>query len=44
MSMRNYLISCAAVAVVTALAMLFVPGVSEAFEGIVLLFLSTNAS
>jgi len=44
MSTRKYLISCGAVAVVTAIAMLFVPGVSDTFEGIVLLFLSTNAS
>lgn len=44
MSLRTYLASCAAVAVVTALVMLFVPPVSDAFESILLLFLSTNAS
>ena len=44
MSLRNYLITCGAVAVVTALVMLFVPAVANAFEGLLLLFLSTNAS
>lgn len=44
MSMRNYLITCAAVAVVTVVLILAVPVVADTFEGILLLFLSTNAS
>lgn len=44
MTTKNYLIACGAVAVVTALCMLFVPPVAQAFEGLVLLFLSTFAT
>ena len=43
MSMRNYLIPCAVVAVTTAVLILALPAVADAFEGIQLLFLSTNA-
>ena len=44
MTMRNYLILCAAVAVVTSLSVLFVPGLSEAIETALLGFLASNAS
>ena len=43
MSMRTYLILCAAVALATALVVLFAPGVSENIERVVLGFLSRNA-
>lgn len=41
--MRNYLILCAAVVVLVPLLILFVPGVADVFETILLLFLSTTA-
>ena len=44
MMLRNYLMLCAAGAAITALAILLVPGVADAFEGILLAFLSSNAS
>ena len=44
MSLKNYLILCAALTVVTILAVTLVPGVAQAIEGAMLLFLSTNAS
>jgi hypothetical protein len=44
MNMKNYLILCAAVAVVTPLAILIIPGVSDAIEFAMLIFLSTTAS
>jgi len=43
MKATNYLLLCAIVAVVVAIAVRFVPGVSEAIEGTLLAFLSTNA-
>jgi len=43
MKAKNYLILCAAVAVVTSLSILFIPGVSESIEREGLTFLSTNA-
>lgn len=43
LSAKNYAILCVAVAVVTALVILFVPGLSESIEGRLLQFLSTNA-
>lgn len=43
MNTRNYLILCVAVSVVVALTILYVPGVSDTFEGRLLNFLSTNA-
>jgi hypothetical protein len=42
-SLRNYLLLCTGVAAAVALVVLFVPGASEAIEGIVLGFLSRNA-
>jgi hypothetical protein len=44
MKTKNYLILCAAVTIVTALTILFVPGVSDTIERELLTFLSTNAS
>ena len=44
MKTSKYLILCAAVTVVTALTILFVPGVSDTIESELLTFLSTNAS
>ncbi len=44
MAMRNYLILCAAVTVLTCLAVLFIPGLSEAIETALLGFLASNAS
>lgn len=43
MKTRNYLILCAGVSLVVAATMLFVPAASDAVEGLVLLFLSSNA-
>lgn len=43
MKAKNYLILCAVVAVVTSIAILFIPGVSEIIETALLGFLSTNA-
>lgn len=43
MKTRNYLILCMAVAVVTTLTILFVPGVSDTIETEMLTYLSTNA-
>jgi len=40
---RNYLILCGAISVVLILGLLYIPAVSDAVEGIMLLFLSTNA-
>ena len=44
MSTRTYLISCVAVAAVTALGMLLVPPLGQGFEYMVLLFLGTFAT
>jgi hypothetical protein len=41
--MRSYLVLCLAVSAVVCLAVLFVPGVSETVERLVLGFLSRNA-
>lgn len=43
MNGKNYLILCVAVSVVVALSILYVPGLSDTFEGRLLTFLSTNA-
>lgn len=43
MKAKNYLILCAAIAVLTSLTILFVPGVSDTIERRGLTFLSTNA-
>ncbi len=44
MTMRNYLILCAAGSVLTVLILLLLPGVGEAIEGFLIAFLSTNAN
>ncbi len=41
MKTKTYLVTCAAVTVVVALTMLFVPAVSDAVEGVMLAFLAT---
>ena len=43
MSMRSYLLLCLAVAVAVCLTVLFVPGVGDSIERVVLGFLSRNA-
>ncbi len=43
MSLKNYLLLCAGLSFALVLALLFVPGFSDAVEGLMLLFLSTNA-
>lgn len=44
MTTKNYLILCAAVAVVTPIAILLVPPISNAIETVMLVFLATTAS
>ena len=44
MSLRNYLITCLAVSVVTVVTILFVPGVADTLEGRLLGFLAANAA
>ena len=43
MSLKNYAITCAAVALLTAGLILFVPGLAETLETGLLVFLMTNA-
>jgi hypothetical protein len=43
MKTKTYLVVCLAVSVVTALAVLSVPGLDDTIEQYVLAFLSTNA-
>ena len=43
MKTKTYLIVCAALSVVVVVGVLFVPGVSDTIEGLVLGFLSSNA-
>jgi len=40
---KNYLILCAAVALVTAMSILFIPELSDTIESRMLTFLATNA-
>ncbi|MGD8417184.1 MAG: hypothetical protein PVH91_09020 [Pseudomonadales bacterium] len=44
MTAKNYLLLCLAVVVLVPLLVMFVPGVAQAFETILLTFLSTTAS
>ena len=44
MTLRNYLILCAAGSVLTVLTLLLVPGVGETIEGLLIAFLSTTAN
>ena len=41
---KNYLILCAAITVVVVLGLLYVPGVSDTVEQVMLVFLSITAS
>ena len=43
MKARNYLILCASISAVIAIALLYVPGMSDTVEQYMLYFLSTNA-
>ena len=43
MKTKTYLITCVAVSLVVSLAILFVPGVSEAIETEMLTFLAANS-
>ena len=43
MTIRNYLMLCAALALLTCLAIIVVPGVGDFFETIMLVFLATTA-
>lgn len=44
MTLRNYLILCAAGAVVTVLVLLIAPSIGEAIEGALIAFLSSTAN
>jgi hypothetical protein len=44
MTLRNYLILCAAGALLTVLVLALVPSVGETIEGLLIAFLSTNAN
>ncbi len=44
MTLRNYLILCAAGSVLTVLVLLLSPGIGEAIEGALIAFLSANAT
>ena len=43
MKTKNYLALCAAVTVAVVLSVLYVPGLSDTIEQVLLVFLSTNA-
>ncbi len=43
MQTRNYLFLCGAVTLAVVVSLLFIPGLSDRVEQIMLLFLSTNA-
>ena len=44
MKTKNYLLLCAAIAVVVVLGLLYVPGASDTVEQVLLAFLATTAS
>ena len=44
MTLRNYLILCAAGSVLTVLVLLLMPGVGESIEAFLIAFLSSNAN
>ncbi len=44
MTMKNYLILCAAGSILTIAVLLLVPSVGETIEGALIAFLSTNAN
>ncbi len=43
MTMKNYLILCAAITATVVLSVLYIPGLSDAIEQALLIFLATNA-
>jgi hypothetical protein len=43
MTMKNYSILCAAITVTVVLSVLYIPGLSDAIEQVMLVFLATNA-
>ncbi len=43
MKINTYLITCVAISLVVSLTILFVPGVSDTVEGVMLAFLAANA-
>lgn len=43
MTTKNYLLLCVGLSAVLVLALLLIPGFSDTVEGLMLLFLSTNA-
>jgi len=44
MTLRNYLILCATGSLLSVLVLLLVPGVGETIEGLLIAFLSSNAT
>ncbi len=44
MTLRNYLILCAAGSLLAVLILLLVPSIGESIEGLLIAFLSTNAN
>jgi hypothetical protein len=44
MTLRNYLILCAAGSLLTVLVLLLVPSIGETVEGLLIAFLSSNAT
>jgi len=44
MTLRNYLILCAAGSLLTVVILLLVPSLGQAIEGFLIAFLSTNAT
>lgn len=44
MTLRNYLILCAAGSLLTVLILLLVPGIGETIEGLLIAFLSSTAN
>ena len=43
MTMKNYSILCAGITVTVVLGVLYIPGLSDAIEQVLLVFLATNA-
>lgn len=43
MKAKTYAAVCGGLSLITVLAVLFIPGVSDAIEGLVIAFLSSNA-
>jgi len=43
MTMKNYLLLCALITVVVVVGVLYIPGLSDTIEQVLLTFLATNA-